>query len=164
MASITSSTSVPAALMSESSGAILDLSRFYLLIEAATFPAISSTPWTTPAGPASLYRHTRSEDVDIFLMCSQLSQAGGLIRKRDRAKGGRSPIHFPSEHETSARNQLDGVVARVEHGAVMSTVVIRLVGGQEVVLAITNDSAEALELAEGDQVKAVIKATEGVHR
>ena len=60
----------------------------------------------------------------------------------------------------SARNQLDGVVARVEHGAVMSTVVIRLVGGQEVVSAITKDSAEALELAEGDQVKAVIKATE----
>jgi molybdopterin-binding protein len=60
----------------------------------------------------------------------------------------------------SARNQLDGVVARVEHGAVMSTVVIRLAGGQEVVSAITKDSAETLELREGDAVKAVIKATE----
>ncbi len=60
----------------------------------------------------------------------------------------------------SARNQLDGVVASVEHGAVMSTVVIRLSGGQEVVAAITKDSAEALALAPGDAVTAVIKATE----
>jgi molybdate transport system regulatory protein len=42
----------------------------------------------------------------------------------------------------------------------MSTVFIRLSGGQEVVAAITKDSAENLELAEGDAVTAVIKATE----
>ena len=60
----------------------------------------------------------------------------------------------------SARNQLAGVVESVEHGAVMSTVVIRLAGGQEVVAAITRDSAESLELAQGDAVTAVIKATE----
>jgi molybdate transport system regulatory protein len=42
----------------------------------------------------------------------------------------------------------------------MSTVVIRLAGGQEVVAAITKESAEGLDLAEGDAVKAVIKATE----
>ncbi|MGP8209045.1 MAG: TOBE domain-containing protein [Acidimicrobiales bacterium] len=60
----------------------------------------------------------------------------------------------------SARNQLEGTVVRVDHGAVMSTVVIRLAGGQEVVSAITKDSAEALGLSEGDAVTAVIKATE----
>ncbi len=60
----------------------------------------------------------------------------------------------------SARNQLDGVVVKVEHGAVMSTIVVRLGDGQEIVSAITKDSAEALELREGDAVKAVIKATE----
>jgi molybdopterin-binding protein len=60
----------------------------------------------------------------------------------------------------SARNQLEGTVVSVEHGAVMSTVVIRLSGGQDVVSAITKGSAEALELAEGDAVTAVIKATE----
>jgi len=60
----------------------------------------------------------------------------------------------------SARNQLDGVIASVEHGAVMTTVVVRLAGGQEVVSAITKDSAEALELQVGDAVKAVVKATE----
>jgi molybdopterin-binding protein len=60
----------------------------------------------------------------------------------------------------SARNQLDGVVVRVDHGAVMSTVVIRLAGGDEVISAITKDAAETLQLAEGDEVKAIIKATE----
>jgi molybdate transport system regulatory protein len=60
----------------------------------------------------------------------------------------------------SARNQLDGTIVRVDHGAVMSTVVIRLDGGQEVVSAITRESAEGLELTVGDVVKAVIKSTE----
>ena len=60
----------------------------------------------------------------------------------------------------SARNQLDGVVVSVQHGVVMSTVTIRLTGGQEVVAAITKDSSESLGLTAGDAVKAVIKATE----
>jgi molybdate transport system regulatory protein len=60
----------------------------------------------------------------------------------------------------SARNQLAGRVVAVEHGAVMSTVTIRLDGGQEMVAAITKDSAEGLELVEGDAVLAVVKSTE----
>jgi molybdate transport system regulatory protein len=60
----------------------------------------------------------------------------------------------------SARNQLAGNIVSVTHGAVMSTVVIRLEGGQEVVSAITKDSAESLGLTAGDAVLAVIKATE----
>lgn len=60
----------------------------------------------------------------------------------------------------SARNQLSGVVTHVEHGAVMSTVVVRLPDGQEVTAAITKDSAEGLELTVGDEVKAIIKSTE----
>jgi molybdopterin-binding protein len=42
----------------------------------------------------------------------------------------------------------------------MSTVTIRLSGGDEVVSAITRESAESMALVEGDQVIAVIKATE----
>ncbi|MDQ1357635.1 MAG: hypothetical protein QOJ52_1065 [Acidimicrobiaceae bacterium] len=61
---------------------------------------------------------------------------------------------------TSARNQLAGIVKSVENGAVMSTVVIQLEGGQEVVAAITRDSAEGLELGEGDAVTALVKATD----
>jgi len=60
----------------------------------------------------------------------------------------------------TARNQLDGTVEAVVPGVVMSTVTIRLPGGQEIVAAITKDSAESLELAPGDAVKAVIKSTE----
>lgn len=60
----------------------------------------------------------------------------------------------------SARNQLHGTIVAVDHGAVMSTVVVRLEGGQEVVAAITKDSAEHLDLTPGDQVTAVIKSTE----
>ncbi|HTX62209.1 MAG TPA: TOBE domain-containing protein [Acidimicrobiales bacterium] len=60
----------------------------------------------------------------------------------------------------SARNQLPGRVVGVDHGAVMSTVVIQLDGGQEVVAAITKDSAEELDLSVGDSVLAVIKSTE----
>jgi molybdate transport system regulatory protein len=62
--------------------------------------------------------------------------------------------------QLSARNQLPGTVVSVSHGSVMSTVTVRLKGGDEVVAAITRDSAESMGLAEGDQVRAVIKATE----
>ena len=48
----------------------------------------------------------------------------------------------------------------VEPGAVMATVTIGLGGGQEIVAAITKESVEALGLAVGDAVTAVIKSTE----
>jgi molybdate transport system regulatory protein len=60
----------------------------------------------------------------------------------------------------SARNQLPGTVVSVDLGAVMSTVIIRLEGGQEVVAAITKDSVEHLSIAPGDRVLAVVKSTE----
>lgn len=60
----------------------------------------------------------------------------------------------------SARNQLPGTVVSVDLGSVMATVVIRLEGGQEVVSAITKESAQSLLLQAGDPVVAVIKSTE----
>lgn len=60
---------------------------------------------------------------------------------------------------TSARNQLSGKVTSVTIGAVMAEVVVD-VGGQQVVAAITKDSAEKLGLAEGSSVTAIIKATD----
>lgn len=60
----------------------------------------------------------------------------------------------------SARNQLQGTVVSVDLGSVMAIVVVRLAGGDEIVSAITKDSAESLDLREGDSVTAVIKATE----
>ena len=61
--------------------------------------------------------------------------------------------------ELSARNQLPGTVKSVKLGGVMAEVVID-VNGLEVVAAITRTSAESLNLQVGDQVKAVMKATE----
>ena len=60
--------------------------------------------------------------------------------------------------EISARNQLKGTVRSVTYGAVMSEVVVD-VGGQEVVAAITKNSADRLGLSEGAQVTVLIKAT-----
>jgi molybdopterin-binding protein len=61
---------------------------------------------------------------------------------------------------TSARNQLSGRVTAITTGAVMAEVVIDIGGDQQVVAAITKESSERLGLAEGTQVKAIIKATD----
>ena len=59
----------------------------------------------------------------------------------------------------SARNVLKGKVKKVTHGVVNSEIVISLDGGLELVSIITKSSAERLELTEGKEVSAVIKAT-----
>jgi molybdopterin-binding protein len=59
----------------------------------------------------------------------------------------------------SARNQFKGIVKSVKLGGVMAEVVVA-VGELEIVSAITRASAEALRLKVGDEVRAVIKATE----
>lgn len=61
--------------------------------------------------------------------------------------------------ELSARNQLRGNVKSIKVDGIMAEVVVD-VGGQEVVAAITRTSVERLGIKEGDQVHAVIKATE----
>lgn len=59
----------------------------------------------------------------------------------------------------SARNVLKGKVVRITHGAVNSEVLVELPGGARVVSVITKSSAENLELKEGVDVCAVIKAS-----
>lgn len=59
----------------------------------------------------------------------------------------------------SARNQLAGTVARLTPGAVNTEVVIDLPGGGSVAAIITNDSAQALELAPDAPVTALFKAS-----
>ena len=62
--------------------------------------------------------------------------------------------------QLSARNQLAGRVAGLRLGGVMAEVTIDLGAGKSVVSVITRASAEALALKDGDDVVAVIKATE----
>jgi molybdate transport system regulatory protein len=59
---------------------------------------------------------------------------------------------------TSARNQIPGVVARREDGAVNCEVVLDIGGGKTLAATITLESARALEIAVGDAVSALIKA------
>lgn len=60
----------------------------------------------------------------------------------------------------SARNRLAGTVESVRTGEVMAEVVVELDDGQTITSTITRGSAERLDLAEGDEVEAVIKASE----
>ena len=59
----------------------------------------------------------------------------------------------------SARNILKGKVVMVIKGAVNAEVTIELPGGTQLVSIITNASVESLELQEGKQAYAVIKAS-----
>jgi molybdopterin-binding protein len=60
----------------------------------------------------------------------------------------------------SARNGLSGTVTSVETDDVMAEIVVELPDGQTVTSTITRSSADRLELAEGDEVEAVIKASD----
>lgn len=62
--------------------------------------------------------------------------------------------------QLSGRNQLAGEVVSVKLGGIMAEITMRLPGGEEIVAAITRSSAERLGLEAGQQVVAVIKATE----
>ncbi len=61
--------------------------------------------------------------------------------------------------QLSARNQLRGMIKGIKLGAVMAEVTVDL-GGQDIVAAITRGSVERLGLKEGEEVTAIIKATE----
>jgi molybdate transport system regulatory protein len=59
----------------------------------------------------------------------------------------------------SARNVLAGKVAHVQDGAVNSEVEIKLHGGTSVAASITKQSVSNLGLKAGDQVSAIVKAS-----
>ncbi|HSY10825.1 MAG TPA: TOBE domain-containing protein [Verrucomicrobiae bacterium] len=59
----------------------------------------------------------------------------------------------------SARNQLLATIESVTLGDIMAHVVMRI-GDQQVESVITRASAEAMNLKQGDSVRAVIKSTE----
>jgi molybdopterin-binding protein len=62
--------------------------------------------------------------------------------------------------DISARNQLQGTVKSISHGAVNSEVTIELPGGVEIVSIITKQSAERMQISVGQAVAAVIKASD----
>ena len=61
--------------------------------------------------------------------------------------------------KVSARNHLKGTIKSLTIGTVNTEVVIEVAPGVEVVSTITKASAEAMELAEGKEVYAMVKAS-----
>ncbi len=59
----------------------------------------------------------------------------------------------------SARNILKGKIVKIITGAVNSEVILELPGGAQIVSVITNESVDSLQLKEGRQAYAVIKAS-----
>jgi molybdopterin-binding protein len=59
----------------------------------------------------------------------------------------------------SARNILKGKVVKLVRGAVNSEVIIELQGGTQLVSIITNSSVDTLNLKEGKEAYAIIKAS-----
>ncbi|MEH2232789.1 MAG: molybdopterin-binding protein [Nostoc sp.] len=62
--------------------------------------------------------------------------------------------------EVSARNSLKGTIKKIHAGAVNSEVILEIVPGVEITAIITKESVEHLQLQEGKQVIAVIKASD----
>ncbi|TMT77635.1 TOBE domain-containing protein [Haloterrigena sp. H1] len=60
----------------------------------------------------------------------------------------------------SARNRLEGTVQSIETDGIMAEVTIETPASQTVTAVITTSSVDRLGIAEGDEVNAVIKATE----
>ena len=61
--------------------------------------------------------------------------------------------------KVSARNCMSGTISRLHPGAVNTEVVIDLGHGQSVAAIVTRDSAERLQLAEGQPASALFKAS-----
>ncbi|MDR6477016.1 molybdopterin-binding protein [Paraburkholderia sp. GV068] len=61
--------------------------------------------------------------------------------------------------KTSARNQFEGEVVQLTHGAVNDEVTLRTVDGLDIVAIITHGSAKTLGLAAGKQAFALVKAS-----
>jgi molybdate transport system regulatory protein len=59
---------------------------------------------------------------------------------------------------TSARNQIPGVVARREDGAVNCEVTLDIGGGKSLAAILTIESANALAIEPGDRMTALVKA------
>lgn len=59
----------------------------------------------------------------------------------------------------SARNQLEGKIAKVTLGDIMAHVEVKI-GKDRIESVITRRSAEEMKLKKGDKVKVVIKSTE----
>ncbi len=62
--------------------------------------------------------------------------------------------------DVSIRNQLPGRITSLTGGAAMTTLKVAVDGGGALTAVVTNDAVDDLDLSEGDEVLALVKATE----
>jgi molybdate transport system regulatory protein len=62
--------------------------------------------------------------------------------------------------DLSIRNQLPGRITSLTAGAAMTTLKVAVDGGGALTAVVTNDAVDDLDLTEGDEVLALVKATE----
>ncbi|MEV0718677.1 TOBE domain-containing protein [Asanoa sp. NPDC050611] len=62
--------------------------------------------------------------------------------------------------DLSIRNQLPGRITSLTGGAAMTTLKVAVDGGGALTAVVTNDAVNDLDLSEGDEVLALVKATE----
>jgi molybdopterin-binding protein len=112
-----------------------------------------------PAIEALVSSDPHDDLVDVW----RRESAGAVRRFLDHALD-RSSSAFSGDATSamrlSARNQLRATVGAVNHGEVMSTVMVALADGQQITAAITKDAALELGFVPGDAVIVVIKSTE----
>ena len=82
-------------------------------------------------------------------ICTSCSRDSGCNKQRRMPK-----------MRISARNQIEGVVKKIEKGEVASVVKIEIAEPAILTSMLTKEAVEDLDLKEGDKVEAVIKATE----
>ncbi|MDG6256854.1 MAG: molybdopterin-binding protein [Methanomicrobiaceae archaeon] len=73
----------------------------------------------------------------------------------------RHELHSPHVDimKISARNVLKGTIKSIKYGQILAELVIELPGGTQITSLITRTSAEQMQLAEGKEISAVIKAS-----
>jgi molybdate transport system regulatory protein len=62
--------------------------------------------------------------------------------------------------DMSIRNQIPGRITSLTGGAAMTTLKVAVDGGGALTAVVTNDAVNDLDLSEGDEVVALVKATE----
>ena len=96
---------------------------------------------TVDADSSPFFRPRRRSRYCVRVASDHLNSEGGAVLK------------------ISARNQLPEKIIRIQPGSVMAEVVVQ-VGGQEIVSEITLGSVQGMGLKVGDQVWAIVKATD----
>jgi molybdate transport system regulatory protein len=98
---------------------------------------------------------------------ARLTELGeSLLKEYRRVEGYVGEILVDEEHweavglKISARNRLKGIVRNVERGKVASKVKIEISGPTVITALISREAVEELDIKAGDNVEAVIKATE----